>query len=35
MKSEELSDGTWRLNVTKSLIDDFTNIKNLEIVRED
>lgn len=32
---DELEDGTWRLIFSKDLIEDFTKIKSLKIIRED
>lgn len=32
---DELEDGTYRLIFSKSLIDDFSKIKSLKIIRED
>jgi len=32
---EKLKDGTWRLIYSKDLIDDFSKLQSMEIVRED
>lgn len=35
MNLEELKDGTWRLIWTEGLIQDFSKLKNIEVVRDD
>lgn len=32
---DELEDGTWRLIFSKDLIDDFSKVESLKIIRED
>ena len=32
---DKMKDGTWRLIYDENLIDDFKQVKNLEIIRED